>query len=218
LFEHGVILAAGRGERMRPLTDNAPKPLLPSINSCLLGHQIDFIRPFVKNLHITIGYLGSQIIEYASTQKIDNFIDIYQGGNASWLGFETIKKIQTSTLVITCDNIMDVNLNSLYNESQIDSEKSLIVPIIADDAQPGDRILVKNKLIKALAPNLASSLLASGLQVINPSNVARINSEFNDFAEVWQGLIENQQLYISELVPNQWCAIDTPEQLRAWEK
>ena len=202
---------------MRPLTDKAPKPLLPSINHCLLGHQIDFIRPFVRNLHITIGYLGNQIVEYVSKQKVDSVIDIHDGGNACWLGFDTIRDIQTSTLVITCDNIMEANLNRLYLESQTAPDKSLIVPIVADDDKPGDRILLEGRRIKALAPNYPTNLLASGLQVINPSNVNRINPNFNDFSEVWQGLIRTNALFLSEIVPERWTAIDTPAQLIEWE-
>jgi NDP-sugar pyrophosphorylase family protein len=203
---------------MRPLTDNVPKPLLPTRNNCLLGHQIDFIRPYVRNLHITIGYLGSQIAEYVSKHRVDNIIDVQQGGNASWLGFDSIRNIRTSTLVITCDNMMDINLTKLHREAQSNPENGLIVPIIGEHKQPGDRIVVKEKLIKAMAPNYASNLLASGLQVINPLNINKIDSKFDDFSEVWEGLIQNQQLYISELVPDKWCAVDTTDQLSEWAK
>jgi len=57
-----MILAAGRGERLRPLTDRIPKPLAPIAGEPLLGHQLRWlaaagIRELVINLH----HLGEQI-------------------------------------------------------------------------------------------------------------------------------------------------------------
>jgi len=57
-----MILAAGRGERLRPLTDHTPKPLVPIGTEPLIVHQIRWlaaagIRDIVINLH----HLGEQI-------------------------------------------------------------------------------------------------------------------------------------------------------------
>ena len=40
----GVILAAGRGSRMAPFSDNYPKPLLPVCNKPLIVYQIETMR------------------------------------------------------------------------------------------------------------------------------------------------------------------------------
>ena len=57
-----MILAAGRGERLRPLTDHTPKPLLPIAGAPLIAHQVRWlaqagIRDVVINLH----HLGDAI-------------------------------------------------------------------------------------------------------------------------------------------------------------
>ena len=51
-----VILAAGKGVRMLPLTESIPKPLLPSLNNSLLLNQINFLRSMTDDITITIGY------------------------------------------------------------------------------------------------------------------------------------------------------------------
>ena len=57
-----MILAAGRGERMRPLTDNVPKPLLPVGGRPLIAHLIDSLaRAGFSELVINHSYLGSEI-------------------------------------------------------------------------------------------------------------------------------------------------------------
>lgn len=57
-----MILAAGRGERMRPLTDHTPKPLLQAGSKPLIVHHIEkFARAGIRDLVINHAHLGSQI-------------------------------------------------------------------------------------------------------------------------------------------------------------
>lgn len=58
----GVILAAGRGTRMRPFSDHYPKPLLPILNKPLIHHQIEYLRGLgVTKVFVVIGHLGHEI-------------------------------------------------------------------------------------------------------------------------------------------------------------
>jgi len=65
-----VILAAGRGERLSPLTDNLPKPLLPLRGRPILEHVISGIaRAGIREFIIVIGYLGDFIRRRFSFMK-----------------------------------------------------------------------------------------------------------------------------------------------------
>jgi len=60
-----MILAAGLGSRMRPLTDNLPKPLLEVGGKALIVWHIERLKQAgFTNLVINVAYLGNQIIEY----------------------------------------------------------------------------------------------------------------------------------------------------------
>lgn len=60
-----MILAAGRGERMRPLTDSCPKPLLPVAEKPLLVYHIEkLVAMGVSEIVINHAWLGSKIIEH----------------------------------------------------------------------------------------------------------------------------------------------------------
>ncbi len=59
-----MILAAGKGERMRPLTSTTPKPLLPVGGKPLLVHHLQALaKAGIKEVVINTWYLGEQIIE-----------------------------------------------------------------------------------------------------------------------------------------------------------
>ncbi|MBI3576308.1 MAG: nucleotidyltransferase family protein [Gammaproteobacteria bacterium] len=60
-----MILAAGRGERMRPLSDRIPKPLLPVAGKALLVHLIESLaRAGLRDLVVNYAHLGRQIADY----------------------------------------------------------------------------------------------------------------------------------------------------------
>ncbi|MES9955658.1 MAG: N-acetylmuramate alpha-1-phosphate uridylyltransferase MurU [Sedimenticola sp.] len=60
-----MILAAGRGERMRPLTDHTPKPLLKAAGKPLIEYHIEsLVRAGITGLVINHAHLGDQIEEY----------------------------------------------------------------------------------------------------------------------------------------------------------
>jgi bifunctional UDP-N-acetylglucosamine pyrophosphorylase/glucosamine-1-phosphate N-acetyltransferase len=58
---YGVVLAAGQGTRMRPLTDDRPKPLLPAAGRPLLEHVFDACLDVVEEFVVVIGYRGGDV-------------------------------------------------------------------------------------------------------------------------------------------------------------
>ncbi len=60
-----VLMAGGKGERLRPLTETTPKPLLPVGGKAIIDHNIDrLIANGVKHINVTVNYLGEQLEEH----------------------------------------------------------------------------------------------------------------------------------------------------------
>jgi len=60
-----VVMAGGRGERLRPLTDNTPKPLLKIGDKPIIEHNIDRLISFgVDDFWLSVRYLGEQLQDY----------------------------------------------------------------------------------------------------------------------------------------------------------
>ena len=65
-----LIMAGGKGTRLRPLTENTPKPLLKIGNKPIIEHNIDRLSEYgVHFLNISIKYLGQQLIDYFDDGK-----------------------------------------------------------------------------------------------------------------------------------------------------
>jgi MurNAc alpha-1-phosphate uridylyltransferase len=73
-----MILAAGRGERMRPLTDRIPKPLLKIGDKSLIEYHLESLsRAGIKECVINLSYRGSQISDYLGNGERWNLIIQY---------------------------------------------------------------------------------------------------------------------------------------------
>jgi NDP-sugar pyrophosphorylase family protein len=60
-----VIMAGGRGQRLQPLTDSTPKPLLKVGNKAIMEHNLDRLASYgIDDFWVTVNYLGKQIESY----------------------------------------------------------------------------------------------------------------------------------------------------------
>lgn len=60
-----VLMAGGKGERLRPLTDKVPKPLLEVGGKSIIDHNIDRLIDYgINNINVTVNYLKEQIITH----------------------------------------------------------------------------------------------------------------------------------------------------------
>lgn len=68
-----IIMAGGRGQRLSPLTDTIPKPLLKVGKKSIIEHNIDRLALYgIDDIWLTVKYLGNQIVDYFGDGKDKN--------------------------------------------------------------------------------------------------------------------------------------------------
>ena len=116
-----IILAGGRGKRLRPITDYVPKPLIPIKNIPIIEWQIKYLKKFgISEVIICSGYKTEMIENYLSNKKLGIKITfsventpLGTGGAIKNAG----KKInEKSFIVINGDIITNINLKKLLKK------------------------------------------------------------------------------------------------------
>ncbi len=175
----------------------------------LLEHQISFLKDQVNSVAVTVGHMSEKVSQCALQNGADYILMNNGGGNANWLNSSIFRGFHSHVVVITCDNLMEVDLNEVESESKATPELSYLVTRVCESGIKGDRIIHNNYRVESISGFGSSPLLATGLQVINPGTFSP-NAKFNSFHDVWNDLIGSQSLYVSRSQPARWTAIDTP--------
>ncbi|WP_026882430.1 sugar phosphate nucleotidyltransferase [Clostridium akagii] len=111
----GIIMAGGQGNRLRPLTCNIPKPMMPLLGKPVIQYAIELLRDnHIKTIGITVNYLADEIINYFGNGSefgvdIKYFIEEIPLGTAGSVK-NAEEFLDETFVVVSGDAITDVNL------------------------------------------------------------------------------------------------------------
>lgn len=114
-----VVMAGGEGIRLRPLTENVPKPLLKIGSKPILEHLIDrLVRFGVENFQISVNYLGNKIIDFFKdgSEKDVSISYIKEEQKMGTVGALTMAKDfqNEHVLIINSDLLTNINFEDFY--------------------------------------------------------------------------------------------------------
>ena len=113
-IKHALVMAAGRGLRMRPLTDEIPKAMAPLGESTLISEGIRRLKKEINQVHITVGYKGSMLASHVIEKDVSSVINTEGKGNSWWLYNSLASLIDEPMFVLTCDNVIKINFTYVY--------------------------------------------------------------------------------------------------------
>ena len=218
-IEHVIILAAGRGTRLMPLTKKMPKALVRLQNQSLILHGLKKIRKYAKNIHITVGYRGSMLAEHVIKNRVNSVINTEGKGNCWWVFNFPFNMLNAPVLVLTCDNITKINFRKIFIDYYKKKQPHcMLIPVKPIPGLEGDYIHQKENVVKRLSRKTKSEIYCSGIQVLNPKKINNLMSEKKDFVQLWNFLIKKNKLVVSDIVPDKWFTIDNVKQLNYFKK
>ncbi|KZL05062.1 NTP transferase domain-containing protein [Pseudovibrio sp. Ad26] len=218
LFPHALILAAGNGTRMRPLTGVVPKPLAPFNGSTLISQGVRMLRPWACNIFVTVGYMGDRLAKHVISLGAAGVFETSGNPNGWWIANTLLSYVDEPILVSTCDNLYDIDFVKLHRDYRSAGSPACMIIPVKPEFGAGDRIECDKQYINDIGPHLNQPLLASGMQILRPASVARLAAGATDFLSIWHRLILHQELYVSRVLPKQWAAVDTIDDLIFTEK
>jgi NDP-sugar pyrophosphorylase family protein len=214
LIRHAVILAAGRGNRMRPLTDVIPKAMLPYRGGTLIGNSLEMLREVVPDVHITVGYQSAMLSQYVLRFGVSSILNTDGHENSWWIHNTLMRYVDSPVLVLTCDNITKLNLDFLEAEyRRCGMPPCMLVPVTPIPMVAGDYIEHDGGIVMSLQREEPRPIYCSGIQVLNPRQVACATRPGGSFYDIWRQLIARRELRVCEVYPNSWFSVDTLEQL-----
>ena len=200
-----LILCAGYGKRLNPLTLEKPKPLLKINEITLLEKCINLIEFLgIKKIIINTFYLNKEIENFINAKKFNLNIKIINDGKEILnTGGGILNMINSSNeqdfMTLNPDTVWDRNYTNVVQnmEKFYFSNKIKNILLLAnknlsfDKELKGDFNLVDNKIKK----DNQNDLIYTGCQIINKSLFESYSINNFSISEVWNELIAKNKLY-----------------------
>lgn len=218
---HAMILAAGRGERLKPLTDTTPKPLIEVGGKPLIEHHLERLSEAgIRRVVINLDWLGDQILASLGTGERFGLEIRYSPEPPGAL--ETAGGIMQALpllgpqpfLVIAGDILCDFPLSQLSSLS--DEALAHLVMVDNPGHNPDGDFALENGRLELDGPQ---RFTFSGIGIYRPALFNHLTPERRALRPVFESAIGRGQLTAS-LHRGYWSDIGTPERLaearRAW--
>lgn len=173
-----LILAGGKGTRLRPITYELPKPMISVKGKPILEHQIELLRKYdIRDIVISIGYLGDKIKEYfGNGSRFGVKITYVEESESMGTGgpLRLAKHLLNETFVMTNgDNLIDIDLDEMYNfHKENKAEATVALTSVQDPSQYGVIVLEGAKILefveKPKKGEAPSNIINAGLYIIEP--------------------------------------------------
>ena len=201
----GLILCAGLGKRVLPLSLEIPKPLLKLNNITLLENTINLLEALkIENIKLNTFYLQNQIKDFFSNQKFKAKIEIIEDGRKildTGGGIYNLIKASDDEdfLILNPDTIWSLNyLETIKNMQKFYFEKKIqnLLMVVSknksfDKRFKGDFELKLNQLFKKNKNNY----IYTGCQLINRNLFKNIKNKNFSITKIWNEQLNEKKLY-----------------------
>tara|TARA_Y100000739_G_C20570468_1_gene447500 strand:+ start:213 stop:1283 length:1071 start_codon:yes stop_codon:yes gene_type:complete len=220
LPNYALLMAGGKGSRLRPITDDCPKPMLPINNKPILEIILEqCVNSGIRNFYISVNYLAEKIINYFGdgskwSVNIEYIREDIPLGTAGAL--KLIPKVLTDPLILINGDVL--TKTSFQNVIRYHTNNKAKITICAREqilSSPYGVIEVEGIQFKSMIEKPSfKQLVNAGIYVLNPSVLELLkNKEYLDMPDLIMLCKEKKENIIVYPVHEYWLDIGKPEAL-----
>jgi histidinol-phosphate phosphatase family protein len=200
-----VIIAGGKGNRLKPLSRYIPKPLIEIAGKPILEHQINLLGSYgINDILILTGYLGHEIKDYfcgRKTHKIN--IAFYQeeiplGTSGCIKVFQN--ELHSDFLVLYGDVMLNFKINDFIGFHRAKGGSATLIVHPNDHPHDSDLIImdedyrITDFVFKESKPEYYRNLVSAGVYILSPSVFKYIPEGISDLVEdVFPAMLKNSE-------------------------
>ena len=227
---HAIILAAGKGTRLLPMTEYTPKPLIEIHKKPIMAYQLDALyKGGIDGVTVVVGYLGEStkaFVEHYNKEHgtnadvvVNNDYDTTNNMYSLWLARE---KMKNGSIVSNGDVIYSANVIKGLLQSEKESafavaphmydEESMKVQLRQDGTIHTISKKISEKDADATSIDLYKFSSSDAVTLLKRCDeILHTDKNMNDWTEVAiQDILNTTKIYTHNLNPNdQWIEIDT---------
>ena len=206
-IKHGMILTAGLGKRMQPLTNEKPKPLLEIGGSTLLERAINLlINHGVEEITVNVHHLANQIEKFISDFKSEVKIKL---SNEKDLLLDTGGGVLKGTKQFKDSPFFVINPDTLWSKKYLEEIKKL-EEIFYKNNKPSLLIVNKklsldtsftgdfNLINETISKGKENQFIFTGLHITSRNFLITEKSKAFSMNKIWNDLIKKNDLYGKE--------------------
>ncbi|NLW25283.1 MAG: nucleotidyltransferase family protein, partial [Clostridia bacterium] len=214
-----MIMAAGVGSRLMPLTKTVPKPMVPIVNVPVMEYCVKLLKKHgIYNIIANTHYLPSKITDYFQDGKKFGVNMTYSyerellgtaGGvkNNSWFLDETF-------CIVSGDALTNIDLTEMYKfHKEKNALATLALKPVEDVTQYGVVVTDEEQCIKAFQEKpkkeeALSNLVNTGIYIFEPEIFSYIPEGFYDFGkQLFPKLVEMEERIFGFFTDDYWCDV-----------
>lgn len=208
-----VLMAGGKGERLRPLTEKIPKPLVKVGDKCIIDYNIDNLISYgVNHLNVTVNYLGEQLEEHFAEPR--NGVQVRTFREPQFLGtIGSIKFVDSFyndyILVMNSDLFTDIDFEDFFLHFREHDAEMSVAAVPYNVSIPFGILDLEGRNIKGLLEKPKYNYYANaGIYLFKKSTLAEIPEDtFFNATDLIEELIAQGKSVIRYPLKGTWIDI-----------
>jgi NDP-sugar pyrophosphorylase family protein len=220
-----ILLAGGKGKRLRPLTIHTPKPIVPIFNRPFLHYQLDLLKqvPEIDEVILSLNYQPRRIEEIfgdggdtgLSIRYVVEPAPLGTAGAVRYAG----ESLRESVVVFNGDVLTEVDLVAVIRLHRERKAKATIVltPVANPTAyglvETDEQGNIQRFVEKPKADEITCDTINAGIYVLEPDTFDRIpkDTPWSIERSFFPSLIERGEAFVAHVYRGYWIDIGTPE-------